>query len=458
MTKLKVKLSCTSCGQIASKWLGQCPSCSEWNTFEEELIEKECIQRSVNSKRSNTDKEHPKKISEVVGVEYEKYFTGINEFDRVQGNGITKASITLLGGEPGIGKSTLLMEVCSALSNKYPQSNILYVSGEESSGQIAQRSKRLGVHDASFYILNETCWQDILIHIKTLKPRFFILDSIQTTVSSEISAMTGSVSQIKEVTYEIMNYAKANNLTCFIVGHVNKEGSIAGPKVLEHMVDTVISFEGDRLGQYRILRVVKNRFGDASESGIFEMSESGLKQIENPSKYFLDSSPLDAYGRSLSCILEGKRPLFVEIQALVVENKHGNPRRTTQGLDSNRLGLLIAVIDKYFQIPLSYNDIYVNIVGGIKSLGRETDLSVIASLISSFKEKKIESEVIFLGEVGLSGEVREVPMIEVRIKELEKLNYKQVILASASAKKLKNKFKIELCGISRANELNDLLY
>ncbi len=458
MAKIKSKFICSSCAYSTAKWMGRCPECGEWNTFEEEMIQTETKQRSVANRRALTQKDSPKKISEVEAISYQRFSTNIREFDRVLGNGVTKGSITLLGGEPGIGKSTLLMEVCRKLSIEYKDSNILYVSGEESNSQIAQRSKRLGINDGNFYILNETCWQDILEQIKKLKPDFLVLDSIQTTVSSEIQSAAGTVSQIREVTYELMNYAKSKNLTCFVVGHVTKEGSIAGPKVLEHMVDTVIYFEGDQFGQYRMLRVIKNRFGNTNEVGIFEMVESGLKEVQNPSQYFLESSLEDAYGRSLTCILEGTRPIFVEIQALVVENKFGNGRRTTQGLDNNRLSLLVAVVDKYFEIPLSFNDIYVNVVGGIKLNSRESDLAIIASLLSSYRAKKINEEVILIGEVGLTGEVRSVPMIETRIKELVQLNYTKVITSKKSARELSGKYAIEIIGIARAQELEDLLF
>ena len=458
MAKLKSKFTCLKCNFTTVKWLGRCPDCEEWNTFEEEIVQAETQQRSVAAKRAQGSKNSAKKISDINLITYEKFKTGLEEFDRVLGSGITKGSLTLIGGEPGIGKSTLLMEVCKQLSQGYNELKILYVSGEESNSQIAQRSKRLGINDGNFYILNESCWQDILEQIKKLKPAFLVIDSIQTTVSSEIQSIAGSVSQVREVTYELMNYAKANDLTCFVVGRVTKDGNIAGPKVLEHMVDTVIYFEGDQFGQYRMLRVIKNRFGSSNEVGIFEMLEKGLVEVKNPSQYFLESSLKEAYGRSLTCIVEGTRPLFVEIQALVVENKFGNGRRTTQGLDSNRVALLIAVIDKYFEIPLSFNDIYVNIVGGVKLNNRESDLAIIASLLSSYKGKKINEGIVFIGEVGLTGEVRSVPMIETRLKELEQLNYTKVVLSSKLAKEQGNKFDLEIMGITRAQEIEQILY
>jgi DNA repair protein RadA/Sms len=438
--------------------MGRCPECEEWNTLEEIIVETEVKQKSVYNKRLSSKKNQPQKIQEIESIQYERYKTNILEFDRVLGEGITKGSITLLGGEPGIGKSTLLMEVCKRISINYAQSNILYVSGEESNSQIAQRCRRLEIDSNNFYIYSETCWQDILEHLKKLNPSFLVIDSIQTTVSSDTQSPAGSISQIREVTYELMNYAKSNNLTCFVVGHVTKEGSIAGPKVLEHMVDTVIYFEGDQLGQYRILRVNKNRFGNTNEIGIFEMHEDGLMQVHNPSQYFLSSSLKEAYGRSLTCILEGSRPIFVEIQALAVESRFGNGRRTTQGVDSNRLSLLVAVIDKYFEVPLSLNDIYLNVVGGIKLNSRESDLAIISSLLSSYRGKKINDEIVLIGEVGLTGEVRSVPMMETRLKELEHLNYKKVITCKKTSKDLSGKYKLQIIGIEKAQELETLLF
>ena len=409
--------------------------------------------------KSTAGKEsRPKTIDEIQNESFARYQTGISEFDRVMGGGVTIGSLTLIGGEPGIGKSTLLMEVCGKLLQEYKGEKILYVSGEESESQVAGRSKRLGVKNDGFYIYNETCWQKVIEQVKELKPKFLVLDSIQTTHSNQVESAAGTLSQIREVTYELMNYAKAYNLTCFVIGHVTKEGQIAGPKILEHMVDTVVYFEGDQLGQYRMLRVMKNRFGNTNEVGIFEMQEKGLVEIKNPSQYFLEQSLPGSYGRSLTCILEGSRSLFVEIQALVVENKFSVGRRTTQGLDSNRVALLVAVIDKYLSIPLSYNDIYVNVVGGIKLTSRENDLSVIASLLSSYYASAIPADTIFLGEVGLTGEVRSVPMMEVRLKEIAQMNYKRVITSKRAADDFKGKYKLDLVGITKASELKKLLF
>lgn len=455
MAKVKTIFTCQECGYQTPKWLGKCPECQQWNSFSEE----ESIKPSKAAPKSTLGREsRPKTIDEVEHETIERYQTSIGEFDRVMGGGVTIGSLTLIGGEPGIGKSTLLMEVCGKLLNNYNNEKILYVSGEESESQVAGRSKRLGVNNSHFYIYNETNWQKILEQVKNLKPKFLVLDSIQTTHSNQVESAAGTLTQIREVTYELMNYAKAYNLTCFIIGHVTKEGQIAGPKILEHMVDTVIYFEGDQLGQYRMLRVMKNRFGNTNEVGIFEMQEKGLMEIKNPSQYFLEQSLPGSYGRSLTCILEGTRSLFVEIQALVVENKFAVGRRTTQGLDSNRVALLVAVIDKYLGIPLSYNDIYVNVVGGMKLTTRENDLSVIASLLSSYYATATPSDTIFLGEVGLTGEVRSVPMMEMRLKEVAQMNYKRVITSKRAAEDLKGKYKLELTGISRASELKDLLF
>jgi DNA repair protein RadA/Sms len=455
MAKAKTKFTCNKCGYTTAKWLGKCPDCESWNSFEEEIEEK-VAQRNISNRAQIISDNKPQKIKEIDQQSYARYVTGIGEFDRVVGGGITKGSLSLLGGEPGIGKSTLLMEICGKLTKL--NGNILYVSGEESSSQVAERSRRLGVQGDNFYILNETSWQNIVKALKDIKPQFLIIDSIQTTVSSEIQSAAGTVSQIREVTYEIMNYAKGLGVTCFVIGHVTKDGNIAGPKILEHMVDTVIYFEGDQFGQYRLLRVIKNRFGNTNEVGIFEMNEQGLSEVQNPSQYFLESSLEDAYGRSLCCTLEGTRPLFVEVQALAVENKFGNGRRVTQGIDNNRLSLLVAVIDKYFEIPLSFNDIYINVVGGMKLQTRESDLSIIASLLSSHAQRAIPNDIVFIGEVGLTGEVRNVPMIESRLKEIEHLNYRKVIAPTKVAKEYSGKYNIEIIGIRRANELQDLLF
>lgn len=457
MAKIKTVYTCQSCSYQSPKWLGRCPDCGTWNTFEEGEVAPKMSAKAVTRGESSVIST-PKTISKIELKKYARLSTGKKEFDRVMGGGITRGSLTLIGGEPGIGKSTLLMEVCGALLVEKQAQKILYVSGEESEAQVAERCKRLGVTSEDFYIFHETRWERVLESLREIKPDFLVLDSIQTTVSSQLDSPAGTMTQIREVTYELMNQTKALGLTCFIIGHVTKEGSIAGPKILEHMVDTVIYFEGDQYGQYRLLRSMKNRFGNTNEIGIFEMRESGLYEVENPSQYFLDQTLPDSFGRSLTCILEGTRALFVEIQALVVENKFGTGRRVTQGLDNNRVALLVAVIDKYVGIPLSYNDIYVNVVGGLKFQGRESDLSVVASLLSSYYAKAIPQDTLMLGEVGLTGEVRSIPMMEARLREASQMNYKRVITSERAAKEFAGKFKIELQGLKRASDLKGMLF
>lgn len=452
MAKKHTTFICQKCSFQTSKWMGKCPECGEWNSFEEEVtIDQKDLNRA--HKRSALSTEIPKLIKDIEIEKEPRVKSGINEFDRVVGGGVVPGSLILIGGEPGIGKSTLLTKIMGMLSLKNKDSNVLYVSGEESVSQVADRAKRLGVNASSFYIYNETNWQKVLEQINKLEPRFLVVDSIQTTTSSEIDSAPGTVSQIREVTYELMNKVKSKGITCFVIGHITKEGSIAGPKILEHMVDTVIYFEGDQFGQYRILRAMKNRFGNTNEVGIFEMKENGLQEVLNPSQFFLDEELEGTFGRTLTCILEGSRSLFVEVQALVVENKFGNGRRTTQGIDSNRVAMMVAVIEKYFGIPLGFNDIYLNVVGGIKLQNRESDLSIIASLLSSYRSKPIDSSTVFVGEVGLTGEVRSVPMMDTRIKEMAQLNYKRVVTSEKTARELKNKFKIEIVGIRQAKEL-----
>ena len=450
MAKNKNQFVCSGCGHIEYKWVGHCAQCGEWNSFQEEV--------AVSSKREESRSGRPKKICDISQEDYERVLTGVQEFDRVVGGGLVKGSLLLVGGEPGIGKSTLLMEICGKLGSLFKDEKILYVSGEESEGQLADRSRRLGVGEENLMVFNETSWENIKENLKLLRPKYFILDSIQTTTSDHIQSTPGTVSQVREVTYEILNYCKANNITAIIIGHVTKEGNIAGPKILEHMVDAVIYFEGDQLGQYRILRSIKNRFGNTNEVGIFEMRENGLQEVVNPSKYFLDSHSRDSYGRSISCIVEGSRTLFIETQALVIENKNGFGRRTSQGIDSNRLAMLVAVVEKYFDTALAFCDIYANIVGGIKLKTREADLAIIAAILSSLRKKAIPEETVLLGEVGLTGEVRSVPMAETRVKEMEQLQYKRLITSKRIADEFRDRVNFEIVGIEKADQLDELLF
>ena len=456
MAKKTSTFICQNCSYQSSKWMGKCPECGSWNTFTEETSIAVKDQNRAH-KRTAQNTEAPKLVNEIVLQQQFRISSGMSEFDRVVGGGVVPGSLILIGGEPGIGKSTLLTSVMGKLSQTYTDAAVLYASGEESTNQVAERAKRVGVNNNNFYIYNETNWQKILDQINKLKPRFLVIDSIQTTTSSEIDSAPGTVSQIREVTYELMNHVKANGITCFVIGHITKEGSIAGPKILEHMVDTVIYFEGDQFGQYRILRAMKNRFGNTNEVGIFEMREKGLEEVKNPSQYFLDDQLKESFGRSLTCIIEGSRSLFVEIQALVVDNKFGNGRRTTQGIDNNRLSMMVAVIEKYIGLPLGFNDIYLNVVGGMKLVTRESDLAIIASLLSSYRGKPIDSSTIFVGEVGLTGEVRSIPQMEMRIKEMAQLNYKRVVTSEKTARELKGKFDIEIIGLRQARDIENLI-
>lgn len=455
MAKKDTVYICENCGISSLKWAGQCRECSSWNSFIEEKKKNEKAKhKGVNT---GNNKNAAQLIEKISAESYKRINTGISEFDRVLGGGIASGSLILVGGEPGIGKSTLLTKVMDNLAKKN-EGNVLYVSGEESVGQIANRAKRLGINEESFYVLNETSWQSILGEINRIKPQFVVIDSIQTTVSEDITSPPGTISQIREVTYEIMNQVKSRGINCFIVGHITKDGHIAGPKILEHMVDTVLYFEGDQFGQYRIVRAIKNRFGNTNEVGLFEMKETGLEEVKNPSKYFLDELTKDAYGRSLTCVLEGSRPLFVEIQALVVENKFGSGRRTTHGLDSNRVAMIVAIIEKYLDLSLITSDIYVNVAGGIKLFQRESDLSILASIISSYKKSVIPDGTVFIGEVGLTGEIRKIPQMEKRLNEMGHLNFKTVITGEKAKEEFSDyKYSFEMIGLNSVKDISKYL-
>ena len=433
-------------------WAGQCPECKEWNTLEETLLDKKAAKIS----KVSCDEE-PKTLDEISLKENLRFPTGMRESDRVLGGGLVQGSLILIGGEPGIGKSTLLTKIMGNICKNAPEEKVFYVSGEESLGQIGTRAKRLNVKSKNLYLYHETNWQKIKTNIQRMKPKFVVIDSIQTTISPDLTSPPGTISQIRDVTYELMNHIKAHDITCFIIGHITKEGSIAGPKILEHMVDTVIYFEGDQFGHYRLLRAIKNRFGNTNEVGVFEMTGSGLSEVLNPSQYFLEEQLENSYGRSLTCLVEGTRTLFVEIQALVADNKFGNGRRTTQGIDSNRLSMLIAVIEKYFGISIGDQDFYLNVVGGLKLVARDSDLSLIASILSSFKSKPIDPSIVFLGEVGLTGEVRSVGQMEIRLKGMEQLHYRKLITSQKAAKEYNGKFDIEIVGLKKANDLVDYI-
>lgn len=442
--KIHSAFICSQCSYETSKWLGKCPECGHWNSFKEE---------EKFTKKSIVSNQSPQKIKEIEVTAYDRSETGLYEFDRVVGGGIVAGSLILIGGEPGIGKSTLLLEIVAKLSAKKMRDTFLYISGEESVSQIAARARRMCISGDNFLIYNETSWQKIKEQIIRIKPRFIVLDSIQTTISDELAAAPGSVSQIREVTFELMSLVKESGITCFVVGHITKEGTIAGPKILEHMVDTVIYFEGEQFGNYRILRAIKNRFGTTHEIGIFEMGEKGLIEIKNSSQIFLENTRIDTFGKSLTCVREGSRCLFVEIQSLVVENKFGNGKRVASGIDSNRISMMIAIVEKYLEAQMGFSDIYLNVVGNMKAISKESDLAIIAAVLSSYKAKVIKNDVLYIGEVGLTGEIREVSWLESKVKEIEMLNYKKIYTSSNNILQLKKKTKVEVVGLSKVKDL-----
>lgn len=418
----KTMFFCQECGYESSKWQGQCPGCKAWNTFVEEPAQ---IVKGVRTQNSGRELK-PVALKEVSLTEQSRVSTGMKELNRVLGGGIVRGSLLLVGGDPGIGKSTILLQVCRNLSAAHHK--VLYISGEESLQQIRMRAGRIGEFTDDLLLLCETNLEDIRTTIERCKPEMVVIDSIQTMFSGEVTSAPGSVSQVREATSVLLQIAKGLDITIFIVGHVTKEGNVAGPRVLEHMVDTVLYFEGDRHASYRILRGVKNRFGSTNEIGVFEMRSDGLVEVENPSEYMLSGKPQGASGSVVACSMEGTRPVLLEIQALVCHSNFGIPRRTAAGTDFNRVNLLMAVLEKRLGMNLSTCDAYVNIAGGIRMTEPAIDLGIILAIISSFRDKAIADDVLAFGEVGLSGEVRAVSMAEQRVLEARKLGFHQVIL------------------------------
>lgn len=442
---------CKECGYESSKWLGQCPGCREWNTFVEEPV----IKKGNSVVRSIGDIPTPTQLSDISLDNDDRTKTGMEELDRVLGGGIVKGSLILVGGDPGIGKSTLLLQVCRNLSEC--GKNILYVSGEESLKQIKIRATRIGEFGDGLTLLCETDLDIIEEIIKKFSPDVVVIDSIQTMFKNDISSAPGSVSQVRESTNVFMQLAKKLSITIFIVGHVTKEGVVAGPRVLEHMVDTVLYFEGDRHAAYRILRGVKNRFGSTNEIGVFEMHENGLNEVKNPSEFMLNGKPEGASGSVIACSIEGTRPILIEIQALVCRTNFGIPRRTAAGTDFNRVNLLMAVLEKRIGLQINDCDAYVNIAGGIKLNEPALDLGIIMAIVSSYKNSVIDSKTIVFGEVGLSGEVRAVSMAEQRIAEAAKLGFEVCILPQASLDGIRNKHNIKIIGVKNIAEAINLI-
>lgn len=419
----KIVYFCQECGHESTKWMGQCPGCKAWNSFVEEAVSSK---KSASANRSISKQQEPVSISAISISEEERQTTKIEELDRVLGGGIVPGSLVLVGGDPGIGKSTLLLQVCRNLAGN--NVSVLYISGEESLRQIKLRANRIGDFTEKMQLLCETNLEIIKEVIERKKPEVVVIDSIQTMFHEEISSAPGSVSQVRESTNILMQIAKGMGVSIFIVGHVTKEGNVAGPRVLEHMVDTVLYFEGDRHASYRILRAVKNRFGSTNEIGVFEMRNTGLEEVKNPSEFMLNGKPSGTSGSIVACSMEGTRPILVEIQALICQSNFGIPRRTAVGTDFNRVNLLMAVLEKKVGIQLSSSDAYVNIAGGMKMTEPAIDLGILLAIISSYKDIVIPDSVIAFGEVGLSGEVRAVSMAGQRVAEAKKLGFETILL------------------------------
>lgn len=443
---------CKECGYESAKWLGQCPGCREWNSFVEEPVKATKGGTSIARRLQDSV---PVTLKEVSARDEDRVPTGFSELDRVLGGGIVPGALILIGGDPGIGKSTLLLQVCRNLS--CAGKKVLYISGEESLKQIKLRANRIGDFTDNLLLLCETNLDIIEESITNQKPDAVIIDSIQTVFREDVGSAPGSVSQVRESTNTLMHLAKGLAIPIFIVGHVTKEGVVAGPRMLEHMVDTVIYFEGDRHAAYRIVRGVKNRFGSTNEIGVFEMRQDGLRQVLNPSEYMLQGRPEDASGTVVACLVEGTRPILVEVQALVTHSNFGMPRRTAAGMDYNRVNLLMAVLEKRLGLQMGDCDAYINVAGGMKISEPAIDLSVIMALMSSYRNKVISPDTIVFGEVGLSGEVRAVTMTEQRVQEAAKLGFKKCVMPKTSLSGLENIKGIELLGVDNIREAIDII-
>jgi DNA repair protein RadA/Sms len=458
MPKIKTAYFCQNCGYESAKWLGKCPSCQQWNTFVEELIQKDVKKSSSNEWHLYNGDVATKKtqpLHEVKTKATPRILTSDPELNRVLGGGIVPGSIVLISGEPGIGKSTLFLQMGLQINDIVT----LYISGEESEQQIKMRADRIGLQNENFYLLTETSTQEIFQEIKKLKPKLIIVDSIQTLESPFIDSSPGSVSQIRECAAEFQQFAKETNTPVFLIGHITKDGSIAGPKLLEHMVDTVLQFEGDRHYAYRILRTTKNRFGSTAELGIYQMNENGMNPVLNPSEILITQKEDQLSGIAIAATVEGQRPLLIEVQALVTESVYGTPQRTVSGFDLRRLQLLLAVLEKRGGFHFGVKDVFLNIAGGLKIEDPSIDLAVLVALLSSFEDVAMPHDTCFAGEVGLSGEIRAVNRIEQRIAEAEKLGFKKIIVSKYNQKAMsKQKFDIEVVTMGRVDEVYRSLF
>ncbi len=449
MAKSKTVFFCKECGFESAKWLGQCPGCKEWDTFTEEPV----VKKSKKPSSSLIQKE-PELLSNIKAESEQRIQSGIDELDRVLGGGIVRGSLVLVGGDPGIGKSTLLLQMCREISAK--SKKVLYISGEESLSQIKMRAERLGVFHGELLLLCETNLDYIEESIQKYKPEIVIVDSIQTMSKDDVNSAPGSVSQVREATGALMQIAKGMGVTVFIIGHVTKEGVVAGPRVLEHMVDTVLYFEGDNYAAYRVLRAVKNRFGSTNEIGVFEMQGTGLVEVKNPSEFMLKGRPEGEPGSVVAASIEGTRPILVELQALVCRTNFNMPRRTAAGTDYNRVNLLMAVLEKRAGIQLSDCDAYVNVAGGMRITEPALDLAVVTAILSSYKNVALDNKTVLFGEVGLTGEIRAVNMAEQRVLEAEKMGFEICILPQANREQIKTK-GIKLIGVRNIQEVMGML-
>ena len=455
MAKTRSVYVCQNCGVDSPKWIGKCPSCGEWNTFVEEIIHKENSSSKISMAGFEPIKQKPVLISSVETQAEERTDTSCHELNRVLGGGLVNGSLVLIGGEPGIGKSTLVLQVVLGMKGK----RTLYVSGEESVNQLKMRAERLSHKDPDCYIVSETSLEQLFVHAQNVKPDLLIVDSIQTITTESIESSPGSVSQVRECAAALLRFCKTTNIPVLLIGHINKEGSIAGPKVLEHIVDTVLQFEGDQHYMYRILRPIKNRFGSTSELGIFEMQQSGLREVSNPSELLLSQNHEGLSGVAIASAIEGIRPFLIEVQALVSSAAYGNPQRSSTGFDLRRLNMLLAVLEKRAGFKLAQKDVFLNIAGGIKVNDPAIDLAIISAILSSNIDIAIEQHVCMAGEVGLSGEIRPINRLEQRIHEAEKLGFRKMIIPQVNLKSLDlKKINIELMQVRKGEEAFRMLF
>ena len=453
MAKVKTAFFCSSCGAQQSIWMGKCPACGEWNTLVEEVILRE--EKRSGYARPNDQRPGPKKISDVTFEHEQRINTRDAELNRVLGGGLVAGSLVLIGGEPGIGKSTLMLQValkCTSLK-------ILYISGEESDQQLRMRAERLGIENENCFVLTETNTQAIFQHLEQIQPGIVIIDSIQTLQTDSIESSAGSISQIKECAGEMQKYSKITHVPVFLIGHITKDGSLAGPKILEHMVDTVLQFEGDRNYGYRILRSLKNRFGSTSELGIYEMNDTGLREVSNPSEILLSQRDEQVSGIAIAAMIEGQRPMLIETQALVSSAVYGTPQRSTTGFNVRRLNMLLAVLEKRSGFRLGHKDVFLNIAGGIEVDDPAIDLAIVAAILSSNQDEHIDTKTCFAAEVGLSGEIRPINRIEQRVSEAEKLGFERIFISKYNSRALeKGRYSIEVVPVSKVQELYSALF